>query len=359
MRAKVRSTQALRRAFDGLPAALEPIEAAPGVQDAEFRVRLAGRAYRLRARWIGEGWPSEVKRATSGLDREWPRDLVATARRFSKGALETLSALDANWADESGRSRIIRPPGIAIVKERTRDRDRVGTTHRVRWSPSAMGVAEAILQLRIEDPSRELQLRTGELAARTNWSPSQVSQVLQGFDAAGWTAPRGGRSGKLAWRELADPAALLDAWAQYAGPRTFRVLQGHVAARDLVRFAHMQLGPALHGRGIRWALTGWAGLELLAPFATTTPLLQAYVAADDFDTALRSAIHEVNIRLVTEGARVEFRAADFAIISQIAHPPMDPSVLVASTPRVYSDLLVMGGRAADAAAHLREVKIGF
>ena len=46
-------------------------------------------------------------------------------------------------------------------------------------------VAEAILA-RPDEP-----LRTAPLARATNWSAPQVGNVLQVFDAQGWTAKRG------------------------------------------------------------------------------------------------------------------------------------------------------------------------
>ena len=63
-------------------------------------------------------------------------------------------------------------------------------------------------------------------------------------------------------------------------------------------------------------MSGWAALELVAPFATTTPNLHIYVAEDDVAGTLSRAI--------------------------------DTGVPVASRPRIYADLASFAARGLDA-----------
>ena len=109
------------------------------------------------------------------------------------------------------------------------------------------------------------------------------------------------------------------------------------------------LAPAL-GRTAGWAISGWAGLELAAPFATTTPSLHIYVADTAFAAPLSDAIEEAGLRAVDEGGRVTFWAADariFAFSRQVDDVP------VVSAPRLFADLSSFGGRGGDAADHVK------
>jgi hypothetical protein len=99
-----------------------------------------------------------------------------------------------------------------------------------------------------------------------------------------------------------------------------------------------------------WAVSGWAGLELAAPFATTTPSLHIYIADADFAAPLSDAIEEAGLREVDEGGRVIFWAADariFAFSRRVEDVP------VVSAPRLFADLSSFGGRGGDAADHVK------
>ena len=109
------------------------------------------------------------------------------------------------------------------------------------------------------------------------------------------------------------------------------------------------LAPAL-SQTAGWAVSGWAGLELAAPFATTTPSLHIYVADTDFAAPLSDVIEEAGLREVDEGGRVTFWAADariFAFARQAEGLP------VVSAPRLFADLSSFGGRGGDAADHVK------
>jgi hypothetical protein len=119
----------------------------------------------------------------------------------------------------------------------------------------------------------------------------------------------------------------------------------------------MQLADAFGQDSEGWALTTWAGLELLAPFATAVPTLHMYVSPERFSSPFLDEVYErASIREVDEGARIEFWEADGRLITQLGQPSGLP---VCSTPRVYADLLALGGRATDAALHVRTVALGY
>jgi hypothetical protein len=97
-------------------------------------------------------------------------------------------------------------------------------------------------------------------------------------------------------------------------------------------------------------VSGWAGLELAAPFATTTPSLHIYVADEDFAGPLSVAIEDGGLREVDEGGRVNFWRADRRIFSLAG---VRRGLPVASPPRLYADLSSLGARGQDAADHVK------
>lgn len=336
---------ALKRVLRDVPqTSVERIDSA-----SQVILKVGRHAYRMELLWAGQGWPSEVRRILAEISLPWPRHKTVAAKSFSPGALSLLQEADANWVDSDGQARIVMPPALAIVKEAPKKarNDRSGRTFR--WSPSAIELAEFVLH------SNTRELRTGRLADDTGWSPGRISQILTAFDDQGWTRRHGGASGRHTWHELVNPDVLLDAWAEHLSSATYPRRLGHVTARDLLQFAQTTLEGVLGNTSTTWALTTWGGLQLIAPFATTTPVLHVYLAADMFDEA-NDLMREAGIRPVDEGARIEFWEADFRLITQPGKPHPTP---VASRPRLYADLLGLGGRGADAAQHLRETDLSF
>lgn len=341
----MRSVAALASALRGLAR----IEAADELNEhVRIVVRAADHRYRLNAVWVGHGWPSEVSSALATLGGSPPPEFVFAAKRFSPGAISTLEKHAANWADEAGQARIVLSPGLLVVREVMRSVEEV-TPQTVRWSPSATEIAEFVLHKQIG------RLHTGSLADQTGWSAAQVSKVLKMFDSLGWTERRGGKSGRATRRDVIAPGPLLDSWASHVGNQQRRRRLGHVATPDLLRFAHTRLENRLRGKGSKWALTTWAALEMTTPFVTAVPILHIYVSRESFATDVDEVMREAGIREVEEGARVEFWEADFRILVQEGELSGIP---VISRPRLYADLLALGGRAAEAAVHYREAALG-
>jgi hypothetical protein len=311
-------------------------------------VEIGNRSYRLQTIWVGRGWPADLD-VLGGISNPWPRDLIVTARELSPGALERLAALDANYADESGRVRIEGPDGLLIHLEPRSPPRRKGKD-RFRWSRSSEQIAEYLLA------SRPDILKADELAEKTGWSHAQTSSVLQRFDHQGWTQKTGATRGRYAVRRLADSAALLDVWAAHLASTERTQILAHRALREPMTFLRNELGPAL-AQAMPWAASGWAGLEAAAPFVTAVPVLQVYVpGAAIADGRLRDVMKKIGLREVDEGARVEFwEASDLAL--KLAEERR--SLPVVSSPRLYADLRSLGGRGEEAAAHVREELLGF
>jgi hypothetical protein len=316
-----------------------------GQSGAGVPIRLHnGHTVAFDLRWAGEGWPQDVRLAATNVSEPWPANVVLLARRLSPGAIEWLRARGANWADEAGQARILGPDGLTVIREPAHLPLDKHTPSTFKWSKSALATAEAILA------REDRVLRATELASTTGWSKPQTANVLLAFDRRGWTVKRGTMRGPGARRELVDADGLLAAWSSATGelPRTTRL--AHRATQDAMSLLYDNIAPAF-GHRIGWAVSGWAGLELTAPFATTTPSLHIYIARADFTGPLSEAIEQANLHEVDEGGRVVFWAADHHVLSLASHQKEIP---VVSPPRLYADLSSFGARGQDAADHVRE-----
>jgi transcriptional regulator with XRE-family HTH domain len=117
-----------------------------------------------------------------------------------------------------------------------------------------------------------------------------------------------------------------------------------------MQFLRGELAPVLDDY-VRWAATGWAAAEQLAPYATTVPSLQIYVAEDDFTGALTEAMKAMQAQEVHNGGRIEFRSGSARLFHLVKRPAELP---LASSPRVFADLRSLGGRGEDVAVHFRD-----
>lgn len=330
-----------------LASALEgvTVEVAPSDSSADLVIRTCdGRTIAIEVKWAGEGWPQDVRRAAAEVSERWPVGLVLLARRLSPGAIEWLRGRGANWADEGGQARIIGPDGLIVIREPAQPPRGESASPAFTWSKSAIAVAEAILA------REDRPLRVAELADESDWSVAQVAKVLKAFDDQGWTAKRGAARGRGAYRELVDADEMLAAWSAAVAdtPRATRI--AHRATKDVMALLRDDLAPALE-RSTDWAVSGWAGLELVAPFATTTPSLHLYIADADFVGPLSDAIGEAGLREVDEGGRVTFWLADSRVLNLAQRIGGVP---VVSSPRLFADLSSFAGRGGDAADNVKE-----
>jgi hypothetical protein len=307
----------------------------------------AGDSVELRAVWAGEGWPGDVRRTAAGVPDPWPPDVVLLARRLSPGAIEWLRARDANWADEDARARIAGPGGLLVIREppvRARGRD---TARGFSWSPSSLSIAELILARPDE------RLRAGALARDGRWSTAQAASVLGMFDAQGWTVKHGPARGPGAYREILDADGMLSAWSVALGEQTRDTRIAHRARLDVMALLRGDLRAALD-ESLRWAVSGWAALELTAPFTTTVPGVHVYISDEHFAGPLTAVIAAAGLREVDEGGRVVFWRADPRILDLAVR---SEGVPVVSAPRLYADLSSFEARGQDAADHVKALLI--
>ena len=342
---------------DGLPQILSALtralgsDAIVGVVDGPGRdesyqveVRVGRRKHRLFTHWVGQGWPERTHELVLKQRRPWPGNHVVVAHRFSPVTQAMLKRLGANWMDQTGAARIVTPSGMLVVTDgsdvtlETRKR----STH---WTSATADVAEILI-------GRGDVLPIREISAATGWRSPAVGRGLLFLDSMGWTKKAGPSRGVGAHRILLNREGLLESWAEFVAIEPRIELQAHALMRDPLQYLEKDLAPALAALG-KYAVSGWAGLELVAPFVTSVPAIHVYVDASVFDSQLRSVLTRLKAREVTEGARLIFWRGRPAVFANANTSSSKRTVSTAHPSRLYADLLTLGDRGRDAAEHVR------
>jgi hypothetical protein len=300
----------------------------------------------LELRWVGRGWPADLEPALGSVPDPWPRQLVLVGQRFSPGAVDKLTQRRANWLDETGAARIDTDTGLLVVREPDETTAERGMWHGFRWAPSSLEIAEWLLT---EPPQQPFNART--FADRSGWSYAQTTKVLRQLSARGWVEKTGGSRGVGSGWQLAEAAGLLEAWTTHLVTHRPETVGAHRVLRDPMLFARTELAQTLSAE-TPWALSGWAGLELAAPFVTTVPVISG--AIDDnalVDGRLREAMRTLSLCEVREGARIEFLALSKFSLSLSRE---FRGLRVVSPPRLHADLRALGGRGDEVAEHARQ-----
>jgi hypothetical protein len=338
MREENKVEQILSSVLDG---AAEVVQ--EGGQGSDLLLEMRdGTRVAIEVKWAGEGWPQDVRQALNTWSAASGENAIVVARRLSPGSIKWLREHDANWADESGQARIIGPSGLLVIREpKATRRPPEGA---FAWSESAGAIAETL----IGEPDGPILTET--LADHTGWSKSRTASVLKSFDIQGWTVKRGSNRGPRAFRELHDWNHMLESWSRWLIEAPQHARYAHRAGARPLELLTDVLAPALDGQ-VNWAVSGWAGLELAAPYATTVPSLQVYIASDDFAARLSKALESSGLQETEETGIVTFLRT---------HPrtlrlgERYRGIPVVSTPRLYADLDGLSGRGHDAAAYVKQ-----
>ena len=320
------------------------------------RISRGSTVWEFQPVWAGEGLPADVRRALKAIEpsrSETHGMPVITARRMSPGAREILDENQLSWADISGRARIVVPDEVYITRL---DPIAVDAGRPFRWSAAADAVAETLLTLRVrQGPDAPTAIeRPAAIAETAGVSVPHAARVLRQFDEQGYTAKIGAERGSSAGRELRDPGRMLSDWARhYAASPVPSSAEFHVPWREHQRSISLLVESL---SDVNWAVTGLAAADRLAPYVTSIPTLDVYVSSAARQEALRLLSSHNDVTPVDRGGRIRVFSED-EYFFRLADDKED--VHVASPIRVYSDLLRVGGREAEAAEYLREARIGF
>jgi hypothetical protein len=246
--------------------------------------------------------------------------------------------------DETGWARVLLESGLVIVREPAAIEQRQVVEDR--WTNSMLTAVEAVLAG--VGPTVEA------VEAATGMSRGASANALSRLERRGLLERPMPKRGPNASRRIVDVDSLVDQYTEAA--REFRkrqtVVRVHRLWADPLDVLEIEIGPALTAMGVTWAVTGAAASTLLAPYLSDVTIVELYV--DHSLLVARDRLASVlGGRVVEKGHRIEVRELPTAMS---ARGPKIGGVQVALPARVYADLIASGGRAAEAANHLREVR---
>jgi hypothetical protein len=269
---------------------------------------------RVRAKWLGEGGLRQVRDV---LDRRRDRPDVVVARRISPGASEALAKAGIGWIDETGAAELVLGP---IIVSRS-GRPDVVRPKSVRWTPSVLAVAEALLC-----GKKATVLAIQESTGLSSGACTQGLQVLVRLGLLSSLAARGRASA----RQITDTNQLVEAYAVAVAAMPPPILLR-------VGVAWQDMSSGLRDTGKQWDKAGifWADAETIA--------------------GLDAAAVTAGLRPI-EGGRLTLRPFPTVTTRRLVETRAD--LRLAPWPRVYADLRPTGVRGEEAAEHLREIANG-
>lgn len=271
--------------------------------------------------------------------------LILVAGETTEDARRILVDHDIAVVDSLGNA-YIELPGLLFDREGSR-RGRRATVDRSS-KPSLSGKAGIAAQALLIGRDREWHVN--DLAGEAGVSTALAHRVLVRLEEEGVVETEG--AGPQRVRRVANPAALLDLWAeeQQDKPRRTRAYLLAQTPQQLVN----ELGASLQRAEIDYALTGAAGATLVAPFITAVPVAEVWVEAiaapeDLYDAARADP--------VDEGQNVVFlQAKDDA---PLAFREQVKRTWIANRFRLFRDLRQDPRRGREQADNLRSEVIGF
>lgn len=292
---------------------------------------------RLAVEWIGRGGLRDV----GTVLRMGLRPDVIVATQLSLAAREAASEAGLGWVDETGAAEIVTN---GLVVSRSGERRRPAPLPK-RWTPSVLGVAEALLCGTTPTASA-----TAEATGHSISSTVHALATLTDLGLLEATALRGRNSG----RTVIDRDRLLDEYAD-AAARLRPALELRCGLLWREPFVALEtIGEHWDRSGAAWAVTGAMGASILAPFLTEVTNGEVYVEVTTLPELLSVArIAEIE---PMDGERLVLRP--FPTTTSRTQSTVEDGIRVAPWPRVFADIRQVGVRGEEAAEHLREVTHG-
>lgn len=279
------------------PWALNVLRALPtlGVtRGPDAEVQIKGRAHPILIQ-AKRRVDAATAHAVVALARQAPleRDFLLVAEYTSAGARQILEVNGVAYLDGLGNASIRFPDlfvrtgsfsAAAVIAKRPPTRARLA------------GKAGLIAQALLLDRGRAW--RVGDAAAKAGVSAGLAHRVLARLEEAAILAAEG--SGPKKVRRLANPAALLDLWAEEEKEPGTRRTTAYVLTRPGIQLAAV-LSERLSAVGIDHAVTGVAGAAILAPALTSVSVTQIRLTAE---IPAVEALQALDARSTEEGSNL-------------------------------------------------------
>lgn len=236
-------------------------------------------------------------------------------------------------------------PGLLFHLEGHRRPQKTATTA----PPTRLrGKAGVVAQALMLHPDRAWQVK--DLAEEARVSAPLVHRVVTRLENEGLMTAEGAGPNRV--RQVTNPTALLDLWAEENVERTTRT-PAHLLART-PQLLIKELGTNLARSGIDYALTGAGAASLAAPFVTAVPVAEVWVTA----TAAPEELYDgAQADPVTDGENVVFLQAKDD--TPLAFREKKRDLWLANRFRLYADLRRDPRRGREQAENLRREVIGF
>lgn len=323
------------REIPGLAVTLEP---KIGDRRPDFVLDYAGRVARLEVEVkkranTATAWQL-VHQAHAGTP------LLLVAEETTAEAREILADNGIAVIDGLGNAHL-ELPGLLFHREGVRPRHVARPT---RLTGKAGVVAQALLLA----PQRLWKVQ--DLATEANVAIGLAHRVLARLEEDGMVTADG--TGRNRVRRVVNPTALLDLWAEETADRPIRTPAYLLAQtpRQLIR----ELGANLRQADLDHAFTGAAAGSLIAPFTTSVPVAEVWVAAVAAPGELYDA---ARAEPVADGQNIVFLQGKDDVA--LAFREKRDNVWVANRFRLYADLRQDPRRGREQADHLRQEVIGF
>jgi hypothetical protein len=287
----------------------------------------------------------QIKRYADAKHRDQNKSVVPllAAESISVGAKDLLKEESVGYFDTGG-SLFIPAQGAYIYIEKPPPKT-LARSIRALFKGKSSQVLHVLLQ------RRDSWFGVKELAQLAEVSPATASETLTALERFDWVASRG--QGPSKERRLSAPTALLDEWKkQVLAVRQSPIRRYYVPATDVNELPE-RLASACEPSGVEYVLTQEAAAQLYAPFLSAISRVACRMAPG---RAADATLSELEARVVSEGANL--LVIETKSQGEFLFKERHGSLWLANPVQVYLDLLRSGGRAPEAAEHLRRERIG-
>jgi Transcriptional regulator, AbiEi antitoxin, Type IV TA system len=271
---------------------------------------------------------------------------VLAAESISPGSKDLLKREEVGYFDTGG-SLFLPAPGAYVYVDKPAPRSFAKSVNAV-----FKGRRAQVLQVLVHNRQRWFSVKAVADAARV--SPATASETLSALERFEWLASRG--QGPAKERQLVEPKALLDEWKKQViasrKPEIRRFFVPNAANHDT--FAD-RMDSAFKSVGTEYVLTQESAAQRYAPFLSSVSRVSCRIASS---RNIPDVLGILGAREVSEGANlamIETFSEEGPFMFKERHGP----AWLANPVQVYLDLQLAGGRAQEAAEHLRKERIGF
>jgi hypothetical protein len=287
----------------------------------------------------------QIKRCVEAAQRSDPAKSIVpllAAQSISDGAKDLLKDEKVGYFDTGG-SLFIPARGAYFYIEKPPPKTLTKSIRALFKGKSAQ-VLHALLH------RRDSWINVKDLADLAHVSSATASETLTQLERLDWVASKG--QGPSKERRLSDPTSLLNEWTKHVLATSLPVRRYYVPATHIKELPE-RIDSACQPAGAEYVITQEAAAQVYAPFLSTISRVACWMPPGQ---ATEAALSKLEARVVTEGANL--LVIETKSQGEFLFKERHGSVWLANPVQVYLDLLRSGGRAQEAAEHLRREKIG-